>query len=117
MNYKKTLFLAIFGLFVAWGVKAQVVEEAFAKTDPVKAVQLFPNPATEYVSVKFELPHAKKSKLELYTIIGNTLDVESEVIDDYEIRVKVKDLPSGYYLLAVRDEEAHAKSTHKFLKR
>lgn len=110
--------MAIFGLFAAQVTLAQSAEETFAgKQDPLKSVQLFPNPATEYVSVRLELPHAKKVKLALQSIIGNTLELESEIVDDYEVRIRVKDLPSGYYFLAVSDEELHAKTTHKFLKR
>jgi hypothetical protein len=50
-------------------------------------------------------------------VIGNAVEVETETIDDFEIRLKVKDLPVGYYLLALRDEESNSRSTIKFLKR
>jgi len=87
------------------------------KGDPVKSVQLFPNPATDYLTIKFELPHARKVKRAMNTIIGNTLEVEAEVVDDFEVRLKVRDLPSGYYLLAIHDGEANSQNTYKFLKR
>jgi hypothetical protein len=45
------------------------------------------------------------------------LTIESELIDAHEIRLRVKELPAGYYFLALRDEETHIKSTYKFLKR
>ena len=87
------------------------------KLDPVKAVQIFPNPATDVLSIRFEHPQARKIKLSVYTIIGNTVEVESEVIDDFEIRIKVRELPSGYYLLAINNQEANYKHAFKFLKR
>jgi hypothetical protein len=33
------------------------------------------------------------------------------------VRLKVKDLATGYYLVAVRDEQLQFKATYKFLKR
>jgi hypothetical protein len=86
-------------------------------SDPVKSVQIYPNPATEFVVVKLELPVAKRLTLDLYNIIGSTLEIEAEVIDDFEIRVKTKDLPVGYYMIALREGNSATKATFKFLKR
>jgi hypothetical protein len=107
------------GLLMAQLCLAQGHEELAVpdRSNAVKSVQIFPNPATDYLSLRFESPHAKKIRLVVYTIIGNTLDVETEVLDDYELRVKVRDLPSGYYLVAIHDSEANSKNTYKFLKR
>jgi hypothetical protein len=82
-----------------------------------KSVHLFPNPATEFVDVKLDQFPAKNVKLTVHNIIGNELQVETEVLDEHMIRVKVKDLVSGYYLLAVKDEESNFRGTYKFLKR
>ncbi len=83
----------------------------------VKSVSLFPNPATDYLSVKFDEPHARAVQLMVHNIVGNVLTIEMEVIDEHEVRLRVKDLPAGYYFLALRDEQTHTKSTYKFLKR
>lgn len=79
-------------------------------------MKIFPNPATDYLSIKFEAPLAKTIKLTLHNIIGNSLEVESEIVDDHEIRLKVKDLPAGVYLLALK-EDGRSQSCFKFLKR
>ncbi len=81
------------------------------------AVSVYPNPAIEYVHVRFDEPIAKQTRITLHNIIGNVLEVESEMLDDHELRLRVKDLPVGYYLLAVRDEASNSRSTIKFLKR
>lgn len=85
--------------------------------DFVKSMKLYPNPATDFISLKLEAPNAQHVKLTLHTIIGNSLEVESEIIDENEVRLKVKDLASGYYLLAVKDERSGFKGVYKFLKR
>ena len=89
----------------------------YQHTDVVKSVKLYPNPATEFLSVRLEAPSARHVSLTLHNIIGNTLEIESEIVDDSEVRVKVKDLPSGYYLISVKDEISGFKGVYKFLKR
>lgn len=99
---------------VAWG---QSSESLSASTgDPLKSAHVYPNPAVDYINLKFDQPLAKTVTLELHSIIGNSLEVESEIIDDYEVRVRVKDLPSGYYLLDVKAPGA-MHNAFKFLKR
>lgn len=117
MRSVKTILFSVIMVLVTQIAWAQA-HDPFSpdRTDPSKVVKLFPNPATDYISVKFETPRAKSVKLTLHNIIGNTLDVENEIIDDYEIRLKVKELPAGVYLLAVRDED-NLRSSFKFLKR
>lgn len=83
----------------------------------IKSVHLFPNPATEFVDVKLDQLPATGISLTVHNIIGNELDVETEVLEEDLIRVKVKDLASGYYLLAIKDEASNFRGTYKFLKR
>lgn len=98
--------------------QSQPDEQAYsAERDLTKSVHIFPNPATEFVHVKLDHFPASKVKLTLHNIIGNEVEIETELIDEHEIRVKVKDLASGYYLLAVKEEEAKYRGTFKFLKR
>jgi Secretion system C-terminal sorting domain len=119
MKTWKIVAVLVLSLFAAQRSLGQMRDEPsfHDKGDPVKSVQLFPNPATDYLTIKFELPHAKTIKLAMNTIIGNSLEVEAEVVDDFEVRIKVRDLPSGYYLLAIHDGEANSQNTYKFLKR
>jgi hypothetical protein len=101
------------------GISAQAQQKdgVYGMASDLKSVNISPNPAVEYLNVKFENPIAKKAKLTVHNVIGNAVEVEAETIDEFEIRLKVKDLPVGYYLLAVRDEDSNSRSTIKFLKR
>ncbi len=115
----KRILLAVFTSSILLATQFAVAQQhdAFAQTqDPIKAVKIFPNPAVDYLSVKFETPLAKTIKITLHNIIGNSLEVETEIVDEYEIRLKVKDLPTGVYLLAVKDD-GNSQSSFKFLKR
>jgi hypothetical protein len=88
-----------------------------AEQDLSRAVHIFPNPAVEYVHIKLTELTSANVKLAVHNILGNKMETETEVVDEHELRVRVKDLPSGYYLLAIKDEEAKFRGTFKFLKR
>ena len=87
------------------------------EVDIAKSVHIFPNPATEYVHVKVDELPAEKVQLTLHNIIGNEVEVEKEIVNEHELRVRVKDLASGYYLIALKDDDSKFRGTYKFLKR
>ena len=115
MNARKVILILITALASHLGFAQK--DDGYLVTDPVKQVQVFPNPATEFLNVKFEGPEARKARLDLRNIIGSEQPFDVEILDDYEIRIRVRDLATGYYILAVRDEHANIHSTYKFLKR
>ena len=73
--------------------------------------------ASEFISVRAESTDLRAARFVLYTIIGNEIQVEPEFPENDEVRIRIKDLPSGYYLLAIRMEDTGFKTTRKFLKR
>lgn len=83
----------------------------------VNKVSMFPNPTTEYLSVRIDESNVNQPRLTIHNIIGNVMDVTVEEVGDNEFRIKVKDLAPGYYLLAIRDDQGYFKETYKFLKR
>lgn len=97
-------------------VQAQPRDDAFFNDDP-KAVQLFPNPAIDFINIRFERPDAKTASVSLHNIIGNEIPIEAEVLDEHQIHLKIKDLPTGYYLVTVRQGESNSRNILKFLKR
>lgn len=112
------LILAISGVYA--GMAQSFPENATAAAQEynlVKSVHLFPNPATEDVYVELDHFSADNVQVTVHTIIGNEVPVEKEVVESNLIRVRVKDLASGYYLLAVKDDDSKFRATYKFLKR
>lgn len=97
------------------GEYASLPERAF--TDPAKSFQVFPNPTVDYIHIRNEQVDMTRLKLTLHNIIGNEMQVEVEVVDEHELKVKVKDLSAGYYLIAVKDDLSKFRGTYKFLKR
>jgi hypothetical protein len=110
------LLFALAGSF--WG-QAQVSYdyEQPQRQDIVKAVQIFPNPAVEFVHVRLDQVNFNNMKVSVHNIIGNEINIDTERIGDHEIRIKVKDFDAGYYLLALKDDQSKFRGTYKFLKK
>lgn len=106
--------LLVVAVSAAWGQSVESLSAA--PGDQLKSASVYPNPATDYVHLKFEQPIAREVNLELHSIIGNSLEVDKEIMDDHEVRIRVKDLPSGYYLIDVKKPGA-TRTAFKFLKR
>ena len=119
-NYMKALktfsilTISLFSSLMAFGQEGGIYTE---KASFAKSISIYPNPAVEYIEVNLDQLFSSKVKLTLYNIIGNELQVETEVIDEHKIRLRVKDFAAGYYLLALRDDETKFRGTYKFLKR
>ena len=115
-----SILLVLFAAMSAAGQNFNGGKEDFyfqSKPDPIRQVQIYPNPASEFINIKFETPIANKVRVSVHNVIGNVMEVETESVDEFEIRVKVKELATGYYLLSVKDDRASLNSTYKFLKR
>lgn len=83
----------------------------------INKVEIFPNPSVDFLNIEISNSKLKKPVLELYSIIGNVVKVELEEVEENKFRINVQSIPSGYYLLSIRDKESHFKETYKFLKR
>jgi hypothetical protein len=117
MRPLKAIFFAVFIVLASQAAWSQSHDLAVAdRSESVKLVKAFPNPAIDFFSLKFEQPIAKEVKVTVHNIIGNVVEVETEVLDEYEIRLRVKELPVGVYLLAIKDTDNYQNAI-KFLKR
>lgn len=96
----------------------QVQTEYGGVMDVAKHVQIYPNPSVEeWINVKVESVSADKIEVAMHNIIGNKLPVESEVVSEHVLRVRVKDLSAGYYFLALRENDSGLRGTYKFVKK
>lgn len=91
--------------------------EQTERADISKSVHIYPNPTTEFVNVRLEHLNMDNVKVTMHNIIGNEINIETERVDEHEVRIRVKDFDAGYYLLALKDERSSFKGTYKFLKR
>lgn len=80
-------------------------------------IQIYPNPSVDFLKVTIEKSNLVDPKIVVHTIIGNRLNLDSQETGMNEFTVDVKNLPPGYYLIAVKDETTGFSETYKFLKR
>jgi hypothetical protein len=116
MRLLRLVLVVIMALAVHVGWSQTTPEEPM-KYASAKAVHIFPNPAIDFIHVRVDELPASKVKLSLHNIIGNEVEIETEIVDEHELRVKVKDLASGYYLIAIKDDKSNKFGIYKFVKR
>ena len=124
MKLRLRWFVVVFawlsGILISQDILAQDsfdTQPEFTVASFVKSVQVFPNPAVDYVHIRVDHADIAKVQFTLHNIIGNRVDVESEVIDQHELRIRVKDLSIGYYLISLKDTESNLSGTIKFVKK
>lgn len=107
-------------MFLGIASYAQSTEYPSYSTNDLKIenrIQIYPNPSVDFVKVSIEESNLVDPQIVVHSIIGNRLNVLTEQIGKDEFSVEVKNLPAGYYLLAVKDEATGFSKTYKFLKR
>lgn len=87
------------------------------RQDISKAVNIYPNPAVEFVHIRLEHVNMDQVEIRMHNIIGNEIRIEKERVDEHEIRIRVKDFDTGYYLVALKEDQSKFRGTYKFLKR
>jgi len=79
-------------------------------------VDLYPNPAIEYLNITLKNSQLKKVQIEMYNVIGNKLDFEMDMVSSNSYKPNVKNLHSGYYLLIIKDPVSRFNKAYKFRK-
>ncbi len=117
---KKLYFAVIFSVMMGSVIAQAPAGNGFGqpeRMDISKAVTIYPNPAAdEFVHIHVEDVDLSEAKVSLHNIIGNEMRVEKDLLDENTIRIKVKDLATGYYLIGLNDEKQKLKGIYKFLK-
>ena len=80
-------------------------------------VDIYPNPAIDFLTVDLSDANTRSVTFELRSMIGNRILIRPEYIGYNKYRISLKDYATGYYFLIVRDERIRFKKAFKFLKR
>lgn len=121
------LIISAFALLISLGTLAQTgdtddvvvsAENNFynQELDPHNRIEIYPNPAVEYVIVEIKNSTLSNTEFELHSIIGNEIKIVPEEIGSGRYRIPVEEFATGYYFLVVKDEVARFKKAYKFLK-
>lgn len=72
---------------------------------PGYGISLYPNPSTDYIDIEMSLSEAQKVQLEIFSLSGAKVHSEAVTATDTKLshRLRVAGLPSGNYVLQVRE--------------
>lgn len=113
--------LIAFAFFIGCGYftqaqQAQLRASLFEQAADIQ-VDIYPNPATEYITVDLSESQSRNVEFELRSMIGTIIRIEPENIGYNKYRIPLKDYATGYYFLIVKDEHIRFKKAFKFLKK
>lgn len=126
MNKLLTTILIVFLVFsyaagqnqpVKTGTTAEMPDFSKKSLNVKNRVELYPNPATEYLTVTIDQFSLKDVKFEMYNIIGNNLKVDVDEISRGKYKINVGNFNPGYYLLVIRDPVTRYSKAYKFQKK
>lgn len=121
--------LLIFFIFLSMGAAlyAQKVSESPRSSnssevklrivDDHQIVEIFPNPAEDYLNINLKDTDLQNVSFQLYDIIGNEVKVQTQQIAKDSYRIPVEKLHMGYYVLIISDPYSRYKKAFKFSKR
>lgn len=79
-------------------------------------VDLYPNPAVEFLNITLKNSNLKNVQFEMYNVIGNKIDYDIESVNSESYKIDVKEFNPGYYLLIIKDPISRYNKAFKFRK-
>ncbi|MFA0961316.1 T9SS type A sorting domain-containing protein [Roseivirga sp. BDSF3-8] len=124
MRIEKILLSLTFGfvlLFAGTSVShAQEVfpqpEAPYSQVKETRGVMLYPNPTEDFLKVSLEDLDLQDPTFEVYSIIGNNLQLDYELNPNGTYSIDVRGIRPGYYILIVRDRGSLFKQAMRFRK-
>ena len=118
--YNKLLIISL-GLLLCGAAQAQGSANghekgAFQSTLQDNKIDIYPNPAVEYLIVQIKNSTLSNMEFEMHSIIGNQMTIKALDLGEGRYRIPVDNFATGYYFLIVKDENARFKRAFKFLK-
>ncbi len=78
---------------------------------------IYPNPASEFVVLESNTKNIQDFNFQIHSIIGNKINVSSNIISNNKIKFSVKEISNGYYFIIVANDKSKYKKALKFLKK
>lgn len=107
-------------MLLVTGVFAQTSGQDTRSLQPrieITEIEIYPNPATEWIIVNFKDSQFSNASIELRSMIGNKLPIEIEKMSPTRYRISMKDFASGYYFIVIKDDFLRLNKAYKILKK
>lgn len=122
-NHHISLRKFVFGLAllcIAFAASAQtqgLSKVSKGNEDEKIKVEVFPNPTSDYLTIDLSNLNLKKPKIEIRSIIGTKMRVNTEKNGLKKYKIDVQTFPRGYYLVLVMDDQSKFQQTVRFSKK
>lgn len=83
--------------------------------DKANRIDVYPNPATEYIIVQISNNNLQDVKFEIRSLLGTEMIVVPEDLGNGKYRFAVKEFSAGYYFMIVKDSQGMFSLAKKFL--
>jgi len=101
---------------MAQSASGDTKDDIFNTLDQENKIDIYPNPAVEYLIVQISSSDLENAEFEMHSIIGNKMNIDVRELGNGKYRIPVESFSTGYYFLVVKDEETRFKKAYKFLK-
>jgi hypothetical protein len=81
------------------------------------SIELYPNPVADFLHISINTENLDNAEFEIYNIIGNSIKIDVEQVNNRQYKIPVRTLPSGYYLLTIQDKATKYNKAFKFQKK
>lgn len=99
-------------LFTGFSLTALSQSKPASPGDIVKAVKLYPNPASSFVNFEFDKRYDPSNTISIFNFIGKKVaDVK---VTDQKVTVSLTDYYRGVYIYQLRDKQGNILSSGKF---
>ncbi len=85
--------------------------------DRNKIYELYPNPAIDHINIKFkDINFINNQSISVFSLIGNPLNIETEMLEDNVIQISLREVNAGIYFLSIKNIITNEREIIKFLK-
>lgn len=93
-------------------------DDSNAMVNPDAKVEVYPNPATDYLSIKMESPEFKSLEITIYNVLGEVLyKKEASFLSGQNLmEIDVQSYTNGVYWLEISTENGKRRQVESFIK-
>jgi hypothetical protein len=113
---KSTVRYFLFALMLNTSFVTKERELIMPEIAVIVELEVYPNPTTDYLYVRFINGEPDNFRIEIVNFIGNKEELTLSKQNSDTYRIDVSKLSRGYYYLILHESDTQKKSMKKFLK-
>lgn len=104
------------GFWAAVASDATLSVETFVNNNTEESINIYPNPASDVIQIKFKLKSATDYQARLFDVSGKEIYNLNKITEAQIKHIRISHLSSGMYILNVKDNKSDYNKSFKILK-